>query len=108
MNKQPLFSVGEEVILCSVNCPELNGEYTVINVYKEGDIATCQITGKSFIANGSESGFGYSLYPPNLCDIRGLEALFDQTALRKKYPPSTESFKEMMSNLTKVTMSNRQ
>lgn len=105
MSKQPLFSVGEEVILCSKDYPEHNGEYYVHKVLDTGQHYICRLTGIQYTAI---SGIGYLLDQPVLHPHKNAEAYWSEGALRKKYPPSTESFKEMMSNLTKVTMSNRQ
>ena len=95
---RPLFSEGEQVILCSKKLPQCNGEYTVHAIHKEGDLVPCRFTGEVFAARGS--ALGYALTPP--VNLNRFEALWCQSALRKKYPPSTESFKEMMSNLNKV------
>ena len=103
MIKQPLFSVGEEVILCSKECPELDWEYTVDRILCEGEIYQCRVTNTlcRVTKHEEESHFAYLLSTPLLRDER--ECPIDEKALRKKYPPSTESFKEMMSRLTRVS-----
>lgn len=94
------FEIGEEVILCSVDCPEENGPTVILDVMAPSDCETFNRhkPGEllepyalwSYWLLCSESHTSYS------------SGWFRQTALRKKPPPSTESFEGMMSNLTKV------
>lgn len=80
---RPLFSVGEEVILVSVQRPHCNGPAVVLDV-----------------DNNYEDGIpGYLLTTPGRKDDEGLDILWDQSALRKKYPPSSQSFSELMNTL---------
>lgn len=95
-----LFSVGEEVILCSQERPKFNGEYVVECVAPDGEYVKCRLTG-DFIRSDEGGGYGY-LLTPSIPDFEGNEILWDQTALRKKHKPSTESFSEMMRNLNTI------
>lgn len=99
MSDVPWFSVGEEVILNSRECPECNGEYVVDVVVPAFGGTRCRITGKYFLTGGG--GFGYKLSEAFLGD-RGVEYLWSQSALKKKHKPSNESFGTMMDNLNKV------
>lgn len=97
-----LFSVGEEVILCSKNHPQYNGAYIVDKVVISGEKHTCRITGQSGNVRGGSSELGYLLNVPHLDAIEGVEIAWSQSALRKKHKPSTESFSEMMRNLNTI------
>jgi len=80
---QPKFSVGEEVILCSKNCPEFNGEYTVVaSFYGE----TFSRQGKRYI------GWNYDLDSTHV-------NYWWETALRKKHKPSDMSFDSLMNSI---------
>lgn len=93
-----LFSVGEGAILCSVRRPEYNGEYTIAKVLQTGSIHTCRLTGRGVIVSGID--FVYLLSTPLLSGLaNGTECFICQSSLRKKYPPSTESFQEMMTKM---------
>lgn len=94
-----LFSVGEEVILCSEVRPDLKGEDTIYKVLKKGDIHTCRGSGKQMRL--LKRPLGYILETPFL-DEEGIEYFWEQKSLRKKHRPSTESFNEMMRNLNTI------
>lgn len=81
------FEVGEEVILCSAVCPELNGD-AVIEDARPNPPGTMRQTvdGPRRAAAPIYSYMVHSRW-------------FAQKALRKKYPPSEESFSEMMSKI---------
>lgn len=80
-----LFKIGEVVIVQSVTMPEENGEYLVVDFYWH-EIGSCYATGELL-----PPGFAYKL------DSSHIE--WDESALRKKYPPADESFKDMMQNI---------
>lgn len=87
MNSRPLFEVGEEVILQSKSFPQYNGETTVVSVeYRSG---LCVTTGKLLSPN-----YLYTL------GVKSVEVdVWDESALRKKHPPSEHSFTELMEKL---------
>lgn len=80
---RPLFAVGEEVILVSVQSPHCNGPAVVLDVDN----------------NYEDEVPGYLLTTPCEKDDEGIDMLWDQSALRKKSPPSSQSFSELMNTL---------
>jgi hypothetical protein len=103
MNRLPLFSVGEVVILQSVTRPEINGEDTVIGVYKRGDLFEDRFTKLHGTLSDPDSLFSYRLK-----DNAGVttndhgvicEAPWRESALRKKHQPGEMSFSELVSSL---------
>lgn len=101
----PLYNVGDVVVLQSVSLPELNGNYlvrAVIGIFREH---ICAITGEEIVYESDfDSPFGYLLDPPVLSPETGREAAFEESALRRRYPPASESFKQIMNKLTRVSM----
>lgn len=98
MGTQPLFKVGEEVILQSISNPQFNGEYVVEDIIapKESFLSR---NDKRSACNGSDT-FGYLLneiFPHK--ELGHSEYLWSELALRKKYPPSEFTFDELMSKL---------
>jgi len=85
----PKFSVGEVVILQSVNLPECNGEYSVTEIWppdgerKNADKVTISTT------------YGYSLS----CDEADSKSAWAESALRKKHQPGEHSFTDLMASL---------
>lgn len=103
---RPLFSVGEEVILQSVDLPHLNGEYIVEKILHGGEETVCHIT--KFIYIKSFNGMGYSYILGGLSDkntlmsdgvTRELERSWYESALRKKHKPSGDSFENMIDKI---------
>lgn len=88
----PYFSVGEEVILVSKMQPQYNGDQIVEYVIPPGEHP--DPLNSNVIVEGP--GYGYRLAGLSLHEDRGL--YFDESALRKKYKPSDESFSELMTN----------
>lgn len=92
----PKFKIGEEVIRQAPkeNCPELNGVYIVEDIISLSEMRklhpTMICTGKYYYKLPS---FYSKLNDGSVCR-HGSE-----TFLRKKYPPATESFHEMMAKL---------
>lgn len=95
----PLFKEGEEVILCSKEQPEDNGEYVVERILNSGELYICRITGKRCIDNYSQ--FCYLLNPPvpKKSNKYGVEPAWHESALRKKYPPADKEFTEELKNM---------
>lgn len=85
--KRNLFEVGEIVILESENYPELNGEYPVVGVYFEG---------LALLASG---GFEKDTFVYELHGVSSDIEAWVESALRKKYKPSSEDFRSMMNTL---------
>ncbi len=101
----PLYNVGDAVVLQSVSLPELNGNYRVRSVIRVFQDHICAITGDDVVYESDfDSSFGYLLDPPVLSPETGKEAAFEESALRRRYPPAEESFKQIMNKLTRVSM----
>lgn len=85
---RPLFSVNEVVIVCSKVCQDYNGEQVIESVtWKEAGV--CRMTGK--ILDGH---WGYVIYAQE-----DKSRWYLEESLRKKYPPSSQSFSELMNSL---------
>lgn len=79
----PLFKVGEEVILQAKNCQEYNGNHIVSNVKHCEDV---------HLKDGSiYSGFYYNL--------EGVPYTWVEYVLKKKYRPSEFTFEQLMNSL---------
>ena len=87
------FKVGEECILQSKMHPELNGECTVIKVFDDEIRLT-------YFSNGAEKMTGGYAYYLSIKNPSG--RMWDESALRKKHKPSTESLSTMIEQLNKV------
>lgn len=90
---KPLFSVGEEVILKSIDRPECNGDAVVVGIEKGGTRIKCPHCNS--IGNAKWEGYGYYLdikEPDNCCTS------WCQSALRKKYDPGMK-FDELIQSL---------
>lgn len=95
----PLFNVGEVVILASRSSPHLTGEYSVLLVVPEGGEFRCPITQEpAQDASPAGSGFGYVLDDGDLT-AGGICHQWHQSALRKKHQPGEQSFAELMQTL---------
>ena len=90
------FKVGEEVILESKSLPECNGEYTVLEVFPKGHVLK-EAEGTVYYC--PDIGYAIGALPP----AKFFDA-WDQSSLRKKHPPSEESFSEMMGKLKDGTL----
>lgn len=95
----PLFKVGEQVILKSVNHPEFNGDYTIITIVTQGDNYKCRYSDKTLNYTGIVSYYGYALDRICTTSDRGIESIWAEKALRKKYPPSEFTFDQLMNSL---------
>ena len=94
----PLYQVGEKVRLVSITYPEYNGEYFVERVVGPRETYVDRLSGESYDNDGE---IGYLLDEP-LQDKKvnyPRECEWVESALRKIYPPSTESFDEMLRNI---------
>ena len=94
------FKVGEECILQSKACPELNGEYSIRGVLR-GDVVFYDEILKGRVRDNSD-GTGYLLNEAFEDDGSGFEIKWHESALRKKHKPSTESLSTMIEELNKV------
>jgi len=104
MNKQPFFSVGEEVILQSKKYPEYDGEYVIEEVFYGDDQLLCRLTGE-IIPLFDDGVYSYIFTVPLQETLRlddNTEALFPESDLRKKHKPADESFRDMMNRYTKI------
>lgn len=100
MNKN-LFEVGEVVILQSVSQPECNGEYTVESIVPAKSLVACRLTGQ-IIRNASDQ-FAYYLDVSMMKSGENFEAIWQQSALRKKHKSCGEDWNIMMKGLnTKI------
>lgn len=95
----PLYKIGEEVILKSVNRPQFNGDYTIVAIVKQGDKYKCRYSGKTLNYLGIISYYGYVLDRICATSDRGIESIWAEQALRKKYPSSDYTFDELMNSL---------
>lgn len=87
--KEPLFSVGEEVLLQSKAYPEYNGEAVVI--FYSPSAGGIDREGVRHI----QGGFAYKLS----IDSPVPNKMWHETALKKKPKPSELSFQELVSSL---------
>ncbi|UVN13478.1 hypothetical protein FBPa8_0014 [Pseudomonas phage vB_PaeP_FBPa8] len=94
--RKPYFHVGEEVILQSVDRPDLNGEYTVRQVVVGRETYICRDTGSKI--RTYPEGVYYILEEVILL-TDGFETSWCESALRKKHKPSDDSFEQMMDKL---------
>jgi len=90
--REPLYKVGEEIILVSKNWPAYNGEYVVEVVHKDGDITPK--TPPTII----DTDGGYSYYLGFNVPDNSYTHWCEQS-LRKKHKPSDDSFEDMMNKL---------
>lgn len=91
---RPLFEVGEMVVLQSKNYPEVDGEYCVLKVMP------AQQARHLFPTFIIPNGWIYDIGVVRLGINCGTPcSLFHETDLRKKYPPSSQSFSELMNTL---------
>lgn len=93
---RPKFEVGELVILQSVDLPERNGEYGVIEIYLPGlaiiDGKPYKLTAISYRLDGADQ--------TNDSLIHGGPTVFHEVALRKKHIPGELSFTDLMASLS--------
>lgn len=94
---QPYFSIGEEVILISIDNPRLNGEYT-IERYMPPQPCINPLTGRL----NTSTNHAYKLHGIEPEDTTKGSGYFRQSSLRKKHRPSDESFSELMANYRTV------
>lgn len=101
----PKFSVGEVVILQSVDAPEWNGEYSVVMVI-DGD-EEFQDPHRDILCVSHGEGYGYILDCSDLCGIgdtgRVVSLCWMQSSLRKKHQPGELSYSELLQSLTVKT-----
>lgn len=79
----PLFKVGEEVILQAVNLTKYNGEHIIEDLIFEDDVTAWD--GSKYV------GYSYKLI--------GVEVWFVEPAIKKKYKPSEFTFDQLMNSL---------
>lgn len=94
------FEVGEEVILCSEDYPELNGDYVIFNIV-HGDMAYKDPLVEEMLTS---RGCGIAYLLDGLTDMEiGMETHipWEQSALRKKHQPG-EDHSTFMDNLFKI------
>ena len=95
----PYFEVGEEVILQPVNpkAQSVAGETDVVEmVVRFGDVYKCPHCG-----DGQQWMRNSIVYYTTVQSTLKCCSPFAQASLRKKYPPSDESFSELMQSLNK-------
>jgi hypothetical protein len=94
---QPKFSVGEVVVLQSVELPERNGEYTVSAVWiPPGHIVVdsfpYRVTDVTYRLEGADEPIPHGVH-------KG-PALWNESALRKKHIPGEFGFTDLMASLS--------
>ncbi len=94
MNK-PYFEVGEEVILESATCPELNGDYFIEHMLPKG-VWPNPYKSDSLIEVISPAAYKLMGIAPVKPVLSGY---FGQPSLKKKHKPSGKSFQELITNL---------
>lgn len=91
----PKFAVGEDVILQSVDLPERNGEYSVIEIYMPGHIEIdgfpYRITNVTYRLDGADE--------PNSSALHNGPTVWNESALRKKHTPGDMSYQELLSSV---------
>lgn len=100
----PKFKVGEEVVLVAVGreLSNLNGDYVVEAVVRNGTVYTCQLTGSNHVLY-TDVEWCYRLqgltpeYPCQDGSVR--EGLWKETRLRKKHQKGDMSFENLMETL---------
>lgn len=96
----PKYSVGEVVILQSIDLPQYNGEYTILKIIEKDALFTCRISTEVFQAVGD--GYSY-IFEEVLTEALSYnfhkEINWCESALRKKHEGSNYSFSELMSTL---------
>jgi hypothetical protein len=98
-----LFEIGEEVILCSKNQPNLNGDTVVIKSAIGSSVLNCPHCEKKIEL--TSSGYGYFLEVKSKGE-HGCCQPFDESALRKKHNGSNFSFNEIMSEINSIEKMN--
>src|SRR5690242_19636215 len=83
---EPRFNVGEEVIVVGYS-----GEHRAEGVVT----ATSEVVNRATHNGNIYTGFGYKVDPPP----EGITKFILQAHLRKKHPPATLSFDQMMADL---------
>ena len=97
--KKPLFEVGEDVIIQSQDFPEASGECAVVEkIVGPGEKYVDRLSGNVFRNGSGKYAYLLSNKVPHP-DGSGDEALWEESALRKKHKPSELSFKELVSSL---------
>ena len=89
-----LFEVGEEVILVSKDCPELNGDAVVISIAPVG-LSNCPHCGERLKRS---EGIAYYLNVKSKVKQKCCSP-WCESCLRKKYKGSDFSFDEMMKEI---------
>lgn len=96
----PKYSEGESVILQSISSPESNGEYTIRQVVKEGEMYKCRHSGQDLI-NATDLGYILEEIITLSESQKGgnIEAMWAESALRKKHEPSQMSFQSLIESI---------
>lgn len=95
--QEPLFAVGEVVIVSCHNFPHYDGEHTVREVMQRGDVYFDRLANQVFrtMPPPTASLYGYQM-DAVLEDDDGFEVIYDQSCLRKKHQPGELSFEELV------------
>jgi len=94
-SNQPLYKVGETVILQSKRRPELNGEYVIRCVHRDGDRYIDRLSKAPAIVRLNHHPWAYR-FSEIVDNSKGLEMIIGEEYLRKKHTPGTVSFKRLM------------
>ena len=97
--KKPLFEIGEEVVIQSKDFQEVNGQCSVVEkivMPNEKYVDRLNCTVFKNISGKYAYLLSNKLLHPN---ANGAEALWGESALRKKHKPSELSFQELVSSL---------
>ncbi len=85
MERQPYFQVGEEVILQSEFAPQDNGE--------------CVVEWLAFRKGPVQTSFGDFVPSTFVYVLSNRTGIWLESALRKKYPPASQGFSELISSI---------
>jgi len=96
---KPYFEVGEEVILCSEECPQFNGDAVVIMIVEHA-VFIDPHNGLVVRILGYSGDIFYILdgYVDD-AEQDGRSNYWDQSSLRKKHQPGKQSFNKLMSGI---------
>lgn len=85
---RPLFAVNEQIRLVCKGFPEDNGDFTIVEMDWSNDFEYFNVNEKI----PEPPMWHYKL-------DNGIDVWYEESCLRKKYPPSSQSFSELINSL---------
>jgi len=96
---EPYFQVSEDIILASVDSPELNGDYAIEDILPPGQTFDPYCPGVPMEAGD----WAYKLVGIDIPKSHSPGCVWwSQCALRKKHKPSTQSFSNLITNIEPI------